>query len=152
MSRQRPQCRKSGGRTVANSIVRFKTVERVVREELAKPYAFGSADCWALGCRVADALDPKLGMSEKYLGGYDTWQGAQKALRAQGYRTLDAFLASLLAPCAPAAARHGDLAVVQVGRAQHVAVCVGTRFISKEEKGRLHFEVSDCIAAFRTGD
>ncbi|PLU06715.1 DUF6950 family protein, partial [Sinorhizobium medicae] len=35
---------------------RFRIVEATLTRELAKPYAYGSADCFMLGCAVIDAL------------------------------------------------------------------------------------------------
>lgn len=131
---------------------RHRITTRVLAEEMAKPYIYGKSDCFALGCRQADAMDPSLKLSKKYLGTYDSLAGAQRALRRAGHRTLQSFWGAILPSCAPAEARLGDVGVVQVGKAQHVVVFLGTRLVSKGENGRSEHSLSECIAAFRTGD
>jgi len=131
---------------------RFRTVESVLLEELAKPYVYGVADCFMLGCRTADALDPMAGLVDLYQGAYSTLAGAQRALRRRGCKSLAELFARHLDPCAPAEARNGDLAILRLADgAEHVAICVGGRFVTKTERGPSWHGVTECIAAFRTG-
>ncbi len=127
---------------------RFDTVQSVLKDELAKPYVYGEADCFFLGCRMADALNPELGLVDKYWRSYKTLRGAQRALRKRGHKSLTTFFASHLDPKSPASAMFGDLAVVVVDGGEHVAICLGDRFTSKTAQGAVHFRLADCIAAF----
>jgi hypothetical protein len=130
---------------------RFDTVARTLKAELAKPYVYGEADCFFLGCRMADALMPGLDLVAKYSGSYTTLLGAQRALRRRKCTSLVELFARHLEPCAPAEARLGDLVIIHVKGAEHVGICLGTRFATKTERGRTDFELADCIAAFRLG-
>lgn len=142
--------RKNGGREVAKS--RFEIVKAVIDIEMAKPYSHKpAADCFFFGCRVADALDPGLGLEAKYAGSYTTLRGAQTALRRRGYKSLSDLFSAHLAPCAPAEARIGDIAVLKLKDGEHVGVCVGMKFITKTSRGRAFHDLADCTAAFRVG-
>lgn len=130
---------------------RFRTVERVLLEEMAKPYKYGQADCFVLGCRMVDALDDAAGMADRYAGAYRTLLGAQRALRKRGFKTLSALFQSHLEPCAPAEAAMGDVGILLLGRGEHVGVCVGGAFVTKTETGQLRTDLASAISAFRTG-
>lgn len=133
----------------------------MLTEELAKPYEEGSADCFMLGCRTADALNPALGLVKRYGGRYTTLAGAQRALRREGCRSLVELFARHLPQIAPARAQTGDLIIVStpalsvagkpVRMAEHVAVCFYQRLVSKTERGRTDFGLEAAIAAFATG-
>jgi len=99
---------------------------------------------------MADVFDPSRRMAEKYTGAYRTLRGAQKALVRLGYKSLPELLAAHLEPCAPARARFGDLAVVNLPDGQHVAVCTGDSYLTKTPHGKSHHAVHEVIAAFRT--
>lgn len=129
---------------------RFEIVAPVIEDELAKPYAYGAADCFLLGCRVADALDPARKMVATYQGAYSTLLGAQRALHKRGFTSLAGFFASHLASCSPAEAQMGDLAVLQLPDGEHVGVCIGASFVTKTERGRTLFAIGAVKAAFRT--
>lgn len=129
---------------------RFEIAQPVIEAELAKPYVFGTADCFLLGCRVADAFDSGRAMVATYGGVYKTLAGAQRALRRRGFTSLVEFFATHLEPCAPGEAQFGDLAVLQIDLAEHVGACVGARFITKTERGRSLHDLSAVKAAFRT--
>ena len=122
----------------------------VIEAELAKPYAYGTADCFFFGCRIADAFDPVRELAKTYSGAYRTLMGAQKALRKRGFTSIAELLAVHLEPCAPAECRLGDLVVLQLADGEHVGVCAGTRFITKTERGRADHDLSAVKAAFRT--
>ena len=130
---------------------RFQIVAETLKAELAKPYAYGESDCFFLGCRMADALDPSLGLVGKYSGSYTTLAGAQRALRRRKCKSLVQLFARHLTPCGAAEARTGDLVILQIGPAEHVGICMATRFVTKTERGRTDHNLSDCIAAFRLG-
>lgn len=130
---------------------RFRIVAETMRQEMAKPYAYGEADCFFLGCQMADALNPKLGLVAKYSGSYSTLAGAQRALRRRKCKSLAELFAQHLEPCAPAEARIGDLVIIRLAGVEHVGICLGTRFVTKTERGRADYPLSDCIAAFRLG-
>ena len=118
---------------------RFDIVSRVMADELGKPYEYGVADCFMLGCRMIDALTGSA-HSKTYGGSYDTLAGAQKALRKQGCKSLSQFFLKLgLETVTPAFCRIGDLAVLEIdhnGRmAEHVAIFNGRTFTTKTETG-----------------
>ncbi|WP_246671795.1 hypothetical protein [Mesorhizobium sp. B2-2-3] len=130
---------------------RFEIVAETLKAEMAKPYVYGESDCFFLGCRMADALDTTLGLVKKYSGSYTTLAGAQRALRRRKCKSLVQLFARHLEPCAPAEARTGDLVILQVGPAEHVGICMATRFVTKTERGRADYDLSACKAAFRLG-
>lgn len=129
---------------------RFRTLERVVTEEMAKPYQYGVADCFFFGCRVADAFDPSREMVKTYSGSYRTLMGAQKALRKRGHKSLAELFRKHLTPCAPAQAGLGDIVILQLADGEHVGACAGTHYITKTERGRSNHNLSAVKAAFRT--
>lgn len=130
---------------------RFEIVSRTVSEEMAKPYIPGTADCFFFGLRAADALNPTLDLAKHYAGSYRSLAGAQRALRKRGHTSLTQLFATHLEPCAPAMARIGDIAVIQLEDGEHVGVCVGQKFITKTDRGPSFCELSTIKAAFRAG-
>lgn len=132
---------------------RFRIVEATLSEELEKPYAYGSADCFFLGCAMIDALTGSEHV-KKYAGSYDSLLGAQKALRRRKHKSLVTFFSSLLGqePVGAAQARMGDIAVLVLpDGAEHVAICVGLRFTTKTPEGRQDFGLPEVVAAFQIG-
>ncbi|MFC5989673.1 DUF6950 family protein [Limoniibacter endophyticus] len=129
---------------------RYEIVQPVIEAELAKVYSYGVSDCFFLGCRVADTLSGT-SMCETYKGRYRTLAGAQRTLRREGHTSLVTFFSAHLEPCAPAAARLGDIAIIQLGDAEHVGVCVGSKFLTKTETGASFHDVSRVKAAFLAG-
>ncbi|MDW9770383.1 hypothetical protein GOC40_00375 [Sinorhizobium meliloti] len=132
---------------------RFRIVEATLTRELAKPYAYGSADCFMLGCAFIDALAGS-GTADKYRGAYRTLAGAQRALRRRGHTSLVSFFAAELGqePKGGAEARLGDLVILRLSDgAEHVGVCLGARFVTKTERGRSDQGLADVIAAFHLG-
>lgn len=137
-------------------MTRFQIVTAVLDAELAKPYASPESDCFILGLRLADALDPTLGLVEKFGGTYTSLHDAQRVLRRQGFKSLRAAFEAHFEPCAPAAARFGDLVIINIQAgprrtAEHVGVCLGTRFRTKLETGPAWHTLNEVTAAFRTG-
>jgi len=130
---------------------RYQIVRSTLEAEFAKPYVYGESDCFFLGCRMADALDGSLRLVERYWRSYSTLLGAQRALRRRGFTDLPDLFASHLTSCGPAEAALGDIAVLQFGNGQHVAVCLGRRFVTRTEAGLLYREIDAVAAAFRTG-
>lgn len=122
----------------------------VIEAELAKPYAYGTADCFFFGCRIADAFDPVRELAKTYAGSYRTLMGAQKALRKRGFNSLAELFAMHLEPCAPSQAQTGDIVILQLADGEHVGVCVSGRFITKTERGRSDHGLNTVKAAFRT--
>lgn len=129
---------------------RIDIVAAVLDAELAKPYLYGEADCFFLGCQTADALDPELGLTRRYWRAYSTLAGAQKALRKRGCQSIADLYARHLTRCAPAEARLGDLVIVLMDGGEHVAVCLGRRCRTKTAAGAIDVPVTAGIAAFRT--
>ena len=132
---------------------RFRIVEATLAAEMAKPYAYGGADCFALGCAMVDALTGSK-LLAKYSGAYKTLAGAQRALRRRGHSSLVTFWADELSQEAlgAAQARFGDLVIMRLADgAEHVGICLGTRFVTKTETGRSDHTIGDCIAAFQIG-
>lgn len=130
---------------------RYDTVMRVIEEEMAEPYQYGEADCFLLGCCMADALDPSRRMYATYAGTYKTQKQAQRLTVEMGCRSLVEVLGQHLERCPPAAARLGDLVVVNRDGEEHVAICTtSARFLGKTPAGPVWFALGDVIAAFRT--
>jgi len=132
---------------------RFRVVEATLAAELAKPYAYGTADCFFLGCAMIDALTGAE-TAKKYLGSYRTLAGAQKALRKRKHKSLVTFFAAELdqQPKGAAEARMGDLVILRLDDgAEHVGICLGLRFVTKTPVGRQDFGLSEVTAAFHIG-
>ncbi|MBN7804917.1 C40 family peptidase [Agrobacterium rosae] len=132
---------------------RFRVVEATLNAELAKPYAYGTADCFMLGCAMVDSL-AGLDTAKKYGGSYKTLVGAQKALRKRKHKSLVTFFAAELdqEPKGAAEARLGDLVILRLADgAEHVGICLGTRFVTKTPDGRQDYSLSEVIAAFHIG-
>ncbi|EJN04226.1 hypothetical protein [Phyllobacterium sp. YR531] len=131
-------------------MTRFEIVEATLTAELAKPYAFGIADCFFLGIAMLDALSGS-DNRKKFAKAYRTMAGAQRALRRRGHTSLVPLFETLTERCAPAEARLGDIVILQLGPHEHVGICLGSRFITKIEIGQSYHNLTDCIAAFRAG-
>jgi hypothetical protein len=135
---------------------RFRIVESTLSGELAKPYDYGMperSDCFMMGCALVDALEG-MSLTEKYRGTYRTLAGAQRALRKRGFRSLIDFWTVELArpPAGAAEARFGDLVILRLADgAEHVGVCLGTRFVTKTAKGLADHGLADVVAAFHIG-
>jgi hypothetical protein len=135
---------------------RFRIVESTLTGELAKPYDYGTperSDCFMMGCALVDALE-SMALSEKYRDAYRTLAGAQRALRRRGFRSLTDFWTVELArpPAAAAEARFGDLVILRLADgAEHVGVCLGTRFVTKTAHGRADHSLADVVATFHIG-
>ncbi len=135
-------------------MTRFEIVSRVMADELEKPYAFGVADCFMLGCRMIDALTGS-DHCGAYGGSYDTLAGAQKALRKQGCKSLSQFFLKRigLETVTPAFCQIGDIAILELdhnGRmAEHVAVFNGRTFTTKTETGSASYGFDAVKAAFK---
>jgi hypothetical protein len=131
-------------------MTRFEIVAATLSAEMAKPYEYGIADCFFLGIAMIDAL---AGSEHRktYSKDYRTILGAQKALRKRGHKSLVTFFETIAQPCAPAAARLGDIVILQLGSHEHVGICLGSRFVTKTDQGQSYHSLSDCIAAFRAG-
>lgn len=131
---------------------RFETVARILSIELEKPYSHKpAADCFFMGLRVVDALDPGLKLERSYRGSYTTLRGAQRALVKRGFKSLADLFAAHLVPCAPALAQVGDIAIIAMADGDHVAVCAGGQFITKTASGPVFSDLASCTAAFRVG-
>lgn len=133
---------------------RFDAVCVTLEAELAKPYVYGTADCFFTGLAVIDALQGT-NHTEAYSGRYTTLAGAQKALRTEGHKSLVTFFGGLLGSCAPAQAYLGDIGIIALPvpkrkrLAEHVGVHDGRRFVVKTAEGKRSFEFAQAIAAFR---
>lgn len=132
---------------------RFRIVKATLNAELAKPYAYGVADCFFMGCAMIDALTDRETV-KKYLGSYKTLAGAQRALRKRKHKSLVTFFSAELEqdPKGGAEARQGDLVILRLDDgAEHVGICIGTRFVTKTPDGRQDFGLGEVIAAFHIG-
>lgn len=132
---------------------RFRIVEAALNAELAKPYAYGTADCFFMGCAMIDALTGAE-TAKKYVGSYKTLAGAQKALRKRKHKSLVTFFAAELEqePKGGAEARMGDIVILRLADgAEHVGICLGTRFVTKTPNGRQDYSLGEVIAAFHIG-
>ncbi len=132
---------------------RFRIVEATLARELAKPYDYGSADCFMLGCAFVDTLTGSA-LADKYRSAYRTLAGAQRALRRRGHASLVSFFTAELGqePKGGAEARLGDLVILRLSDgAEHVGVCLGVRFVTKTERGQSDHGLADVIAAFHLG-
>lgn len=132
---------------------RFRIVEATLNAELAKPYAYGSADCFFMGCAMIDALTGAE-TAKKYLGSYKTLAGAQRALRKRKHKSLVTFFSAELEqnPKGGAEARQGDLVILRLDDgAEHVGICIGLRFVTKTPSGRQDYGLGEVVAAFHIG-
>ncbi|WDZ75444.1 hypothetical protein PWG15_12535 [Ensifer adhaerens] len=132
---------------------RFRIGSATLERELSTPYAYGPADCFHLGCAMADALH-STSLVEKYQDAYKTLRGAHIALRRRGFSSLVDFWSAELAQDADgaASARYFDLVILRLADgAEHVGVCIGNRFITKTERGRSDHGLSDVVATFHLG-
>jgi len=135
---------------------RFRKVEATLTAELAKPYAYGNpaqSDCFFMGLALVDALEGTQG-ARKYAGSYKTLAGAQRALRRRGHASLVSFFAAELdrPPRGGAEARFGDLVILRLADgAEHVGVCLGTRFRTKTPDGARDYPLDTVVAAFHIG-
>ena len=135
---------------------RFETVQATLQAEIAKPYAYGSADCFFTGLAMIDALNGTDHVSD-YRGRYKTLAGAQKALRADGHKSLVTFFEVLGGPrIAPLQASIGDIGVIALpveGKkrlAEHVGVHDGRGWWVKTEDGVRKFDSAQATSAYRT--
>lgn len=135
---------------------RFRKVEATLTAELAKPYAYGNpaqSDCFFMGLALVDALEGSQ-RARKYAGSYKTLAGAQRALRRRGHSSLVSFFSAELGRpvLGGAEARFGDLVILRLlDGAEHVGVCLGTRFRTKTPDGARDYPLDTVIAAFHIG-
>lgn len=135
---------------------RFRIVEATLTAELAKPYAYGNpaqSDCFFMGLALVDALEGSQ-LARTYAGCYSTLAGAQRALRRRGYATLVSFFSAALnrSEKGGAEARFGDLVILRLDDgAEHVGVCLGTRFRTKAPAGARDYSLDSVVAAFHIG-
>ncbi len=135
---------------------RFQVVSDTLKAELAKPYSYGSTDCFFTGLAMIDALNGT-SLVATYQCRYKTLVGAQKALRAEGHKSLVSFFEAIGGPrIAPLQATFGDIGVIALpveGKkrlAEHVGVHDGRQWVVKTETGTLTFDSAQALAAFRT--
>lgn len=132
---------------------RFRKVEATLTAELAKPYAYGTADCFFMGLALIDALEGSQ-RARKFAGSYKTLAGAQRALRRRGHSSLVSFFSAELdrLVLGGAEACFGDLVILRLlDGAEHVAVCLGTRFRTKTPDGARDYALDTVVAAFHIG-
>lgn len=127
---------------------RLKDVRRIVDRELARPYVLGKSDCFFMGLAVIDTLTGSQ-HTEKHLWSYRTFSGAKRALRKVGCETLTEFFDERLAKIETMRCEPGDIVVVNWDGYEHVAVCVGNRFVTKTADGPLMVTVDRVVSAFK---
>lgn len=127
---------------------RLNDVRRIVEEQLAKPYVYGSADCFFMTLAIVDGLTGS-NHTEKHMWSYRTFPQAGRALRKAGYETLTEYFEDRLPRIATMRCEPGDVAVVRLGNMEHTAVCLGARFVTKTGAGRLDVSADRVISAFK---
>lgn len=131
---------------------RFRILERIIAAEFAKLYEPGKADCFFFGLATIDAL-AGTALVTKYAGSYKTLAGAHKALVKRGHGSIADLFATHLERIGPARAALGDIVVLRLpDGAEHVAVCVGAKFLTKTAAGKSFHDLAECVAAFRVPD
>ena len=129
--------------------MRVLELRRILDEEFGKPYVPGASDCLFLAFRVADELAGTK-FVEQHAGKYDSVAGGNRALKRSGYGSLAGVFEEHLERAAPALAAMGDVVIVERDGRQHAGVCLGQRFVSKTENGRVYYDLSEVRTAFRT--
>lgn len=127
---------------------RMEIVSEVWASEIAKPYTYGKADCFVLGCRMADTLARRK-MVKTFGRAYSTLAGAQRALRRRGYVSLVGFFEDRFTTIGAAQAKAGDIGIAILEDGEHVCVCLGNRFGTKTEGGPRFLPMTAIRAAFR---
>jgi hypothetical protein len=127
---------------------RAAVVSEIIKTARAEPYAYGVNDCFFLGLKVIDALQGTSHV-KTYAGAYKTLKGAQRALRKRKHTSLVTFYAELVKPIAWGRAALGDLAVVEIDGAEHVAVHGGQAWMSITEGGPVTWPLHMAKAAFK---
>lgn len=95
-------------------------------------------------------MNPSLGLVKRYSRKYRTLFGAQKALRKQGFSSLTELFETHLQKIGPASAQYGDLVILSYDNAEHVGICVGEKFLTRDENGSVFRSLEDVVSAFRT--
>lgn len=129
-------------------MTRSSTVAGIIKAARAAPYAYGANDCFFLGMRVIDTLQGT-GHAKAFSGAYRTLRGAHKALRKRGHKTIVTLLAELVPGIPWGRAEIGDIAVVEVDGAEHVAVHGGQAWMSITEAGPRSWPLSAAKCAFK---
>lgn len=127
---------------------RSALVSGIIRTARTEVYAYGVNDCFFLGLKVIDALQGTAHV-ETYAGAYETLKGAQKALRKRKHTSLVTFFAGLLPVIQWGHARIGDLAIVDIDGAEHVAIHGGQAWMSITEAGPRSWPLHLSKCAFR---
>lgn len=120
---------------------------RIFKAARSEPYAYGVNDCFFMGLRQIDAIR---GTAHEagHAGAYTTLLGANRALRRKGHRTLVTYLAGFVQEIAWGSARIGDLAVIEIDRAEHVALHGGQGWLSITEGGPVSWPLAQAKQAF----
>ncbi|WP_425087764.1 DUF6950 family protein [Stappia sp.] len=129
-------------------MTRSATVAAIIKTARVEPYAYGTNDCFFLGLRVIDALQGTR-HAKAFAGSYRTVIGAHKALRKRGHTSIVTLFAELVSETPWGQARIGDLAVVEVDGAEHVAVHGGQSWMSITEAGPRSWPLSAAKSAFK---
>lgn len=133
---------------------RVEIVSETMMRELSKPYEYGVADCFMMGCAVVDALQGT-SHSATYANCYTTMIGAKKVMVKKGCKSLSEFVATelKLEPVTPAFCRIGDLAILEITHADNLADAVaifnGMKFTTKTEAGSASYSFDAVKAAFK---
>lgn len=127
---------------------RSALVSGIIRTALAEAYAYGVNDCFFLGLKVIDGLQGTSHI-KSFAGSYRTLTGAHRALRKRGHETIVTLYAELLPIIPWGHARIGDLAVVDIDGAEHVAVHGGQAWMSITEDGPRSWPLHLAKSAFR---
>lgn len=128
-------------------MTRFEVVSNVLQTAISEPYKYGSNDCFFLGLKTIDALTGTQWVKH-YSGAYKTLLGANRALRRRGHASLVDLYRELVLPIAWGRSRIGDVAVIEVGGVEHIAVHGGQSWHSITEAGHIVWPLDHAKQAF----
>ncbi len=127
---------------------RAQIVSGLVKTARKEPYAYGVNDCFFLGLKVIDALQGTSHV-KAFSGAYTTLLGANRALRKRGHKSIVTLYSEMVEPIAWGQSCIGDLAVVEVDGAEHVAVNGGQAWHSITEAGPRSWPLHLAKCAFK---
>ncbi len=126
-------------------LVRFS---RALWEELKKPYELGGSDCFSLLAAGVRAIRGEF-LDAKLLDSYSCRISSVRVLRREGFSDLSGYLLDRFEPVEILRATTGDPVVLNLNGLDHFGFCVGSRFVTKLEQGRVQLTSDRVLAAVR---